>query len=85
MLPVNRLVVPRLTAFSKSLCVKSLCAFLLPDQTQSFSSVLSGPFPPPFSLILPPSFPIQAPSPLLPLSPLFTSPFIPLNVTPRKL
>ena len=28
---VNRLVVPGLTAFSKSLCVKSLCAFFLPD------------------------------------------------------
>ena len=28
---VNRLVVPMLTAFSKSLCVKSLCAFFLRD------------------------------------------------------
>ena len=28
---VNRLVAPGLTAFSKSLCVKSLCAFFLSD------------------------------------------------------
>ena len=28
---VNQLVVPVLTAFSESLCAKSLCAFFLPE------------------------------------------------------
>ena len=36
---VNRLVLPGLTAFSKSLCANSLYAFLLPEQQLSLTSL----------------------------------------------